>query len=69
MKGINPDTGKPTQRYDFAHSRKHRKLQNSADRLLAKAGFFIRKDDDSGKLPADCVGSHGRLRPTWIGRP
>ncbi len=38
-KGYN-DSGRKTGRYDFCRSAKHYKLQDAADRLLAKSGFF-----------------------------
>lgn len=67
MARINPETGLLKKRYDFCHNRRQRKLDDAADRLLAKAGFFQPKADDEIVLDADNIGTFG-LRPTWHGR-
>lgn len=72
-KGINPNTGKPTSRYDLCHTAKQRKLQNAADRLLAKSGYFAADTEqsiaqDEISVDADAIGKNGQLKPTWVGR-
>ena len=64
---INPDTGKPVKTHEFCHNRRQAKLEDAADRLLAKAGYFQQKAEEEIVLDADCCGTHG-LRPTWHGR-
>lgn len=51
MRGYN-DEGRKTQRYDFCRSVKQRKLQDAADRLLAKSGFF-RPEAETLEFPND----------------
>lgn len=70
MKGINPNTGKSTTRYEFCGTRKSRELQDAADRLLAKSGFFARTNEQSEdvSLDPDAIAT-GHLRPILCGRP
>jgi hypothetical protein len=55
----------------LSHTIKQRKLARAADKILARNGFFSKPDDSDEPVlvDADSIGQHGRLRPTWTGRP
>lgn len=58
-------------KYEFCHTVLQRKLQNAADRLLAKAGFFEEIEEfEEEYVPvnAECIGSGSGLRPVWHGK-
>lgn len=69
MKGINPNTGKPTTRYSQCYTGKHKRLQDAADRLLAKDGYFSHEVDNTPtSIDPEAITEQSRLRPTWVGR-
>ena len=65
------DPSKPTKsgysRTEFCDTRGQVKLARKADRLLAKSGFFPKRETEKVVLDADQIGVNG-LRPTWHGR-
>lgn len=58
-------------RYDQCSTRRQRKLQDAADKFLAKSGFFSKPEASENEyepVEAESIGSNGNLRPTWQGR-
>ncbi len=57
---------RPTNAEDECDTRLQRRCLRAADRILAKAGFFQKPEDEFDVLDANCIGAHG-LKPIWHG--
>lgn len=52
------------------HNIRDLRLEKAADRILAKSGFFPKREiEDDVVVDANAISAHGHLRPTWTGRP